>query len=118
MTVKIHDTNANGTSSNTDLFGVALSGASRVTAHVRSDATVTAATVVVQGSIDGSTNWTPIVTFTGVNQGSAVAYGASGGYRYFRSVLSGYTGAGNVRVFLDAQYGAAATAAGPGVGAF
>lgn len=117
MTVKIHDTTANSTSSSTDLFGVPLSGASRVSAHVRSDPTVTAATVVVQGSPDNSA-WTAIVTFTGIVQGSAVAYGASGGYRYFRSVVSGYTGTGNVRVFIDAQYGAAATAAGPAVGAF
>lgn len=117
MAIKIHDTSANGTGTSTDLFGVAIPGNFRVTALIRSDPTVTAATVVVQGSPDNSA-WTAIATFTGINTASAVVFGASGGYRYFRSVVSGYTGTGNVRVYIDAQFGAAATAAGPSVGAF
>ena len=71
---------------------------------IQVDPTVTAATIVINGSLDGSTYATAVDTFViaaskGVYKASiALAFGAPGPFVGFNAVLSGYAGSGNVVV--------------------
>lgn len=106
---------ANGTGATQD-FGTGNT-MSRVSAEMTCDPGVTAATVVINGSTDGST-FVPLLTFTNGLRAAGVWFKAGSAYRAFNAVLSGYTGTGAVYVHADFRGGAASSSAGSGVGLF
>lgn len=105
----------NGTGANQD-FG-AGNTMSRVAAEMTCDPGVTAATVTIQGSTDGST-FVPLITFTNGLRCAGVWFKAGSAYRAFNAVLANYAGTGAVYVHADFRGGAASSSAGQGVGAF
>ena len=106
----------NGTIASQDL-GVGAK-ANHVVAQWERDATVTGATVTLNGSTDNST-FVPLIAWTNGLQGAGTWYNPTGpSYRYFNVVVANFAGAGSIRATIDAYYGAASSSAHGGVGGY